>query len=97
MALLADLAVAARLLGRTGCASCRPLAYDDWAERAPADRLARLLKEWWAGAPLRQVVVRAMHELPPDTAVPDLSSLAPLVRVDRPAADAGAGRISGRS
>lgn len=84
VALLADLAVAARLLGPDGVRFVPTLAYDDWAERAPADRLARLLKEWWAGAPLRQVVVRAMHELPPDTAVADVSSLAPLVRWTAP-------------
>ncbi|GAA3202659.1 hypothetical protein ACFO1B_07110 [Dactylosporangium siamense] len=82
--LLADLAVAARLLGPDGVRLVPTLAYDDWAERAPADRLARLLKEWWSGAPLRQVVVRAMHELPPDTAVADVSSLAPLVRWTAP-------------
>ncbi|MEV4509537.1 hypothetical protein AB0K00_11325 [Dactylosporangium sp. NPDC049525] len=84
VALLADLAVAARLLGPDGVRFVPTLAYDDWAERAPADRLARLLKEWWSGEPLRQVVVRAMHELPPDTAVADVSSLAPLVRWSAP-------------
>jgi hypothetical protein len=84
VALLADLAVAARLLGPDGVRFVPTLAYDDWAERAPADRLARLLKEWWSGAPLRQVVIRALHELPPDTAVSDVSSLAPLVRWTAP-------------
>ncbi|MDG6108362.1 hypothetical protein Daura_46685 [Dactylosporangium aurantiacum] len=85
VALLADLAVAARLLGPDGVRLVPTVAYDDWAERAPADRLARLLREWWSGPPLRQVVVRAMHDhLPPDTAVADVSSLAPLVRWTAP-------------
>ncbi|MEU0554809.1 hypothetical protein [Dactylosporangium maewongense] len=84
VALLADLAVAARLLGPDGVRFVPTLAYDEWADRAAADRLARLLTQWWSGEPLRQVVVRALHELPPDTAVADVESLAPLVRWTAP-------------
>ncbi|MER7275550.1 hypothetical protein ABT369_13915 [Dactylosporangium sp. NPDC000244] len=52
-------------------------------EPAP-DRLARLLSGWWSGPPLRRVVIRVLHDLPPDTAVHGTESLAPLVRWTAP-------------
>ncbi|WP_433210517.1 hypothetical protein ACQP00_48105 [Dactylosporangium sp. CS-047395] len=50
-----------------------------------ATRLARILSTWWSsGTPLRRVVVRVLHDLPPDTAVRGTDSLAPLVHWTAP-------------
>ncbi|WP_433051775.1 hypothetical protein [Dactylosporangium sp. CS-033363] len=50
-----------------------------------ATRLAHILSTWWSGgSPLRRVVVRVLHDLPPDTAVLGTDSLAPLVRWTAP-------------
>ncbi|WP_433080374.1 hypothetical protein ACQP1P_42920 [Dactylosporangium sp. CA-052675] len=54
------------------------------ADEPAPDRLARLLSGWWSGPPLRRVVIRVLHDLPPDTAVHGTESLAPLVRWTAP-------------
>lgn len=93
--LFSELALQSGLLGPDGVRLLPTVAYDDWAATPPAEQLARLLDAWWAGPVLRQVVVRVLHDLPPDTAVPDPEDLAPLVRwsaplVARPADDLAA-------
>ncbi|UWP81799.1 hypothetical protein Dfulv_43025 [Dactylosporangium fulvum] len=80
----AELVLAAGLLGPDRLRLRPTTAYDDWHSLPPADQLARLLGAWWSGPALRQVVVRALHDLPPDTAVPDPAALAPLVRWTAP-------------
>lgn len=89
--LFAELVLAAGLLGPDGVRLLPTAAYDDWAGTPPADQLAKLLGAWWSGPALRQVVVRVLHDLPPDTAVPDPEALAPLVRwtAPLPAREAG--------
>ncbi|HTJ35643.1 MAG TPA: hypothetical protein VL738_20680 [Dactylosporangium sp.] len=86
-----DLVLRAGLLTREG-ARLRPApALADWLDAPPGERLARLLAAWWNGPALRRVVVRVLHDLPPDTAVAGADSLAPLVRwtAPRPVRDAG--------
>ncbi|GAA0729607.1 hypothetical protein Drose_32880 [Dactylosporangium roseum] len=80
----ADLVLAAGLLGPDRLRLRPTTACGDWHSLPPADQLARLLGAWWSGPALRQVVVRTLHDLPPDTAVPDPAALAPLVRWTAP-------------
>jgi hypothetical protein len=79
-----DVVLQAGLLGPDGMHLQPTTACADWLEAPPAERLARLLSGWWSGPPLRRVVVRVLHDLPPDTAVAGADSLAPLVRWTAP-------------
>ncbi|MET7393541.1 hypothetical protein ABZS66_08620 [Dactylosporangium sp. NPDC005572] len=80
----AELVLAAGLLGPDGLRLRPTAAYAGFGGAPPAERLARLLDAWWTGPALRQVVVRVLNDLPPDTAVPDPAALAPLVRWTAP-------------
>ncbi|WP_238013738.1 hypothetical protein KZZ52_54995 [Dactylosporangium sp. AC04546] len=95
----AELVLAAGLLGPDGLRLRPTAAYSGFAGAPPAERLARLLDAWWTGPALRQVAVRVLNDLPPDTAVPDPAALAPLVRWTAPlpsrAADDLAGAVAG--
>ncbi|MFG2038417.1 hypothetical protein [Dactylosporangium sp. NPDC048998] len=98
----ADVVLQAGLLGPDGAHLQPTTAYPDWLGAPPAERLARLLSGWWAPGlgrsarsltepdwarpALRRVVVRVLHDLPPDTAVAGADSLAPLVRWTAPLA-----------
>jgi hypothetical protein len=80
----ADVVLHAGLLGPDGVHLQPTTAATAWFAAPPAERLARLLSSWWSGPPLRRVVVRVLHDLPPDTAVTDTDSLSPLVRWTAP-------------
>ncbi|WP_432979645.1 hypothetical protein [Dactylosporangium sp. CA-233914] len=80
----ADVVLQAGLLGPDGVHLQPTTAATAWIAASPPDRLARLLAGWWSGRPLRQVLVRVLHNLPPDTAVVGPGSLAPLIRWTAP-------------
>ncbi|GGM34708.1 hypothetical protein ACFFX1_44435 [Dactylosporangium sucinum] len=80
----AELVLAAGLLGPDGLRLRPTAAYGGFAGAPAAERLTRLLEAWWTGPALRQVVVRVLNDLPPDTALPDPGALAPLVRWTAP-------------
>jgi hypothetical protein len=84
VAIFSDLVLQAGILGPDGAHLQPTTGYADWLDAAPGDQLARLLSAWWSGPPLRQVVVRVLHDLPPDTAVAGAETLAPLVRWTAP-------------
>ncbi|MEV6924055.1 hypothetical protein AB0M46_06010 [Dactylosporangium sp. NPDC051485] len=56
--------------------------------RTTTERPVLQLVNWWSGPPLRQVVVRVLHNLPPDTAAAG-DSLAPLVHWTAPLTTGG--------
>ncbi|MEU7869582.1 hypothetical protein [Dactylosporangium sp. NPDC049140] len=80
----ADVVLQAGLLAPDGAHLEPTTAATAWMAAEPGERLARLLSGWWSGLPLRRVVVRVLHDLPPDTAVHDIDSLVPLVRWTAP-------------
>ncbi|GAA3283078.1 hypothetical protein Dvina_48455 [Dactylosporangium vinaceum] len=80
----ADVVLHAGLLAPDGTELEATTAAAAWTAAPLPERLARLLSAWWSGPPLRRVVIRVLHDLPPDTAVRGTDSLAALVRWTAP-------------